>query len=85
MGKIRWPLRVRVSSTNVATGYRLPILSLKIPVLSTAATTSVLISPATILPADSWERLPGESPKAYAAFCLNGWRRRSGWNMRLWD
>ena len=24
---------------------------------------------AAILPIDSWERLPGESPKAYAAFC----------------
>ena len=34
MGKIRWPLRVRVASTNVVTGYRLPILSLKYPRLS---------------------------------------------------
>ena len=31
-----------------------------------------------VFPADSWERLPGESPKAYAAFCHfkdHGWER----------
>jgi hypothetical protein len=35
-------------------------------------------APAAILPADSWERLPGESPKTYAAFCHfmnHGWER----------
>ena len=35
-------------------------------------------APAAVLPADSWERLPGESPKAFAAFCHfkdHGWER----------
>jgi hypothetical protein len=29
-------------------------------------------APTAILPADTWERLSGESPKAYAAFCPIG-------------